>query len=90
MIGVGLKRRSSGGSRYLYEPFDSAHARIEGLERVLDERWAALERSLLHIDQTVERLERRLWLMVFGVAATLTSQLVAAVLAGQFGPVAGG
>jgi hypothetical protein len=89
MIGSALRRRSPGGSRYLYEPFDSAHARIEGLERVLDERWAALERSLAHLDQTVERLERRLWLMVFGVAAALVSQLVAAVLAGRI-PLAGG
>lgn len=89
MIGNPLGRRS-GGSRYLYEPFDSAHARIEGLERVLDERWAALERSLAHLDQSVERLERRLWLMVFGVAAALVSQLVAAVLAGRIDLIAGG
>lgn len=85
MIGSALRRRPQGGSRYLYEPFDSAHARIEGLERVLDERWAALEATLAHVDQTVERLERRLWLMVFGVAATLAGQLAAAVIAGRMG-----
>ena len=85
MIGSALRRRSPGGSRYLYEPFDSAHARIEGLERVLDERWAALERTLGHIDQAVERLERRLWLTVFGVAAALVSQVAGVVLAGSIG-----
>ena len=85
MIGSALRRRSPGGSRYLYEPFDSAHARIEGLERVLDERWAALESTLVHIDKAVERLERRLWLTVFGVAAALVSQVAGVVLAGHFG-----
>ena len=85
MIGSALRRRSPGGSRYLYEPFDSAHARIEGLERVLDERWAALESTLVHIDKAVERLERRLWLTVFGVAAALVSQVAGVVLAAQFG-----
>ena len=80
MIGDRFKRS---GSRYLYEPFDPAQARIETLERVLEERWASLENTLRHIDQTVERLERRLWLAVFGVAAALASQLAAAVIMGE-------
>lgn len=79
-------RTQSGGSKFLYEPFDSAHARIEALERVLDERWAALERSLDRIDQAVERLERRLWFAVFGVAAALVSQFAAVLLEGRFNP----
>ena len=33
-----------GGSRFLYEPFDAAHARIEVNERIAEERWALLER----------------------------------------------
>ena len=82
MIGNPLRRKTPGGSRYLYEPFDSAHARIEGLERVLDERWASLERTLRHIESTVERLERRLWLAVMGVATALLAQLAKVVLAG--------
>lgn len=85
MIGGSLRGRN-GGSRYLYEPFDPAHARIEALERVLDERWAALERSLEHIDAAVERLERRLWLAVFGVAAALVSQFAAAVMSALVAP----
>ena len=81
MIRSPLKPKPGGGSRYLYEPFDSAHARIEMLERVLDERWASLERTLVHIDAAVERLEKRLWLAVFAVAAALVSQLASAVIA---------
>ncbi|MEM6438135.1 MAG: hypothetical protein AAF763_00345 [Pseudomonadota bacterium] len=73
------ERFKRSGSRYLYEPFDPAQARIETLERVLDERWASLESTLKRVDQTVERLERRLWLAVFGVAAALASQLAASV-----------
>lgn len=76
-------RARAGGSRYLYEPFDSAHARIEALERVLDERWAALERSLNQIDQSVERLEKRLWFAVFGLASAVLGQIVTALLDGR-------
>ena len=31
-------RSQGSGSRYLYEPFDSAHARIEALEAAIEER----------------------------------------------------
>ncbi|MAS44762.1 hypothetical protein SAMN05444336_101787 [Albimonas donghaensis] len=79
-------RTQSGGSKFLYEPFDSAHARIEALERVLDERWAALERSLDRIDHSVERLEKRLWLAVFAVATALVSQFAAILLDGRLNP----
>jgi len=51
-----------GGSRFLYEPFDAAGARIDANERVTAERWTGLERRLLTIETTLERLERRLWL----------------------------
>lgn len=43
-------RRRTLGSRYLYEPFDSAHARIETHERVFEERWVALNRVLGQIE----------------------------------------
>ena len=70
-------RGREGGSRYLYEPFDRTHARMETLERVLDERWAALEDALTQLDRSIERVERRLWLAVVGVAAALISQFAA-------------
>ena len=67
-------RLKGGGSRFLYEPFDAAAARIEANERVLDERWTALERRLLVIEAMLERLERRLWLAVFGVVGMLLTR----------------
>ena len=67
-------RKAPGGSRFLYDSFDAAQARIEANERVADERWAALDFRLAQIDGVLERLERRIWLGVYGVAAFLLAQ----------------
>ncbi|MDQ2067703.1 hypothetical protein Q9295_15100 [Xinfangfangia sp. CPCC 101601] len=69
----GARRES--GSRFLFDSFDAAHARIEANERVMQERWTALEFRLGQIDAALERLERRLWLGVYGVTAFLLAQL---------------
>ena len=74
-----------GGSRYLYDSFDAAQARIDANERVLHERWMALERRLERIDIALDRLEKRLWLAVYGVAAAVLSQFAPAILAGLGG-----
>lgn len=79
-------RRRTLGSRYLYEPFDSAHARIETHERVFEERWVALNRVLGQIESGLERLERRLWLAVYGAAVALAGQILAFVLSSRFHP----
>ena len=71
--------RKEGGSRFLYDSFDAAQARIEANERVLEERWAALEFRLGQIDAALERLERRIWLGVYGVSAFVLAQLAEAV-----------
>ena len=63
------QRSGSEGSRYVYDSFDAASARIEANERVAQERWAALEYRLGQIDAVLERLEKRIWLGVYGVAA---------------------
>ncbi|QHQ34550.1 GTA head formation protein, RCAP_rcc01685 family [Algicella marina] len=68
-------RTRGGGSRFLYEPFDRASARLEAHERVTDERWIALERRLEQIETGLERLERRLWFAVFGCAAFLAADV---------------
>lgn len=73
-------RRPPGGSRYLYDSFDAAQARIEANERVADERWAALEFRLAQIDTALERLEKRIWLGVYGVAAFLLAQGAQAII----------
>lgn len=75
--------RRSGGSKYLYEPFDAASARIDAHERVFDERWHALERRLLVIEGMLERLERRLWLAVYGAAAMFSVDVIYGLVAGS-------
>lgn len=64
-----MSKGRSGGSRYLYEPFDAASARLDTIEKVTAERWSALERRLEMIEAALERLEKRLWLAVFGVVS---------------------
>ncbi|MCC6304190.1 MAG: hypothetical protein IT545_03215 [Rhodobacteraceae bacterium] len=68
------ERRPTGGSRFLYDSFDATAARIEANERVAEERWAALEYRLGQIETALDRLERRLWLGVYGAAAFLVAQ----------------
>jgi len=81
----GPRRGDVGGSRYLYDSFDAAHARIDANERVAQERWMALERRLERIDLTLDRLEKRLWLAVYGVAAAVVSQVLPPLVAGLGG-----
>ena len=68
------------GSRFLYDSFDAASARIDAHERVMEERWSALEFRLAQIDGALERLEKRIWLGVYGAAAFLLSQMAEAVI----------
>lgn len=62
-------RRAVGGSRYLYDSFDAAQARIDAQEAVLNARKEALEFRMTRIETALERLERRLWIAVYSVAA---------------------
>ena len=73
-------RRSVGGSRFLYDSFDAASARIEANERVANERWAGLEYRLGLIETTLERLEKRIWVGVYGVAAFLLAQMAETII----------
>lgn len=69
------------GSRYLYEPFEYAPAhRVEAYERVMEERWTALEYRLGIIEQMLERLEKRLWLTIFGVTAAVLTEAVTGLI----------
>lgn len=68
------RERAAGGSRFLYDSFDAAQARIEANERVAEERWSALEYRLGQMEGTLERLEKRIWVGVYGVAAFLLTQ----------------
>jgi hypothetical protein len=77
---MSLRGKEAGGSRYLYDSFDAAQARIDANERVAEERWSGLEYRLCQIEGTLDRLERRIWLGVYGVAAFLLAQGAEAVL----------
>ena len=68
------KESRVGGSRYLYEPFNVTAAKVETIEAVNEERWKALEFRLGQIEAMLERLEKRLWLAVYGVVALILSQ----------------
>ncbi|WP_112309041.1 GTA head formation protein, RCAP_rcc01685 family [Pseudogemmobacter bohemicus] len=74
------QRKEGTGSRFVFDSFDAAHARIEANERVMEERWAGLEFRLGQIDAALERLERRIWLGVYGVAGFLLAQGAEAVI----------
>ncbi|MBJ2150896.1 hypothetical protein [Paracoccus sp. IB05] len=74
------QRKEGAGSRFVFDSFDAAHARIEANERVMEERWAGLEFRLGQIDAALERLERRIWLGVCGGAGFLLAQGAEAVI----------
>lgn len=76
---------AGGGSRVLFDSFDAAAARIEANERVAEERWSALDYRLTHIEGSLERLERRIWVMVFSVAGFLLAQGAEAVVVAAMG-----
>ncbi len=69
-----------GGSRFLYEPFDATAAKIETVEKVNEERWRGLERRLNSIEKMLERLEKRLWLAVYGIVGFILSQGVISLI----------
>ncbi|TPE50728.1 GTA head formation protein, RCAP_rcc01685 family [Amaricoccus solimangrovi] len=69
-----------GGSRFLYEPFDVASARIEVNERIAEERWAQLERRLVQIEVGIDRLERRIWVAVYGAASLILADIAYGLL----------
>lgn len=62
------------GSKFLYAPFEVANARIDANERVAQERWMALEYRLSRIEASQERVEKRLWVAVYGVVAVILAQ----------------
>ena len=77
------QRKTVGGSRFLFDSFDLAQARIDAQERVDEERRAGLDYRLGRIEEAVERLEKRLWLAVYGVASGVVVHGALAFLATQ-------
>lgn len=69
------------GARYGFEAFDCAPAlRLESHERVSKLQIEGLNQRLGRLDVAMERLERRLWLAVFGVAGAILAQAFQSIL----------
>ncbi|GAB4283466.1 MAG: hypothetical protein Kow0058_02330 [Roseovarius sp.] len=67
--------------RYGFERFECAPGlRLEAQERLTALRNEALVQRLDKIEAALERLERRLWLAVYGVAAALLSEAILPLL----------
>ncbi|MCR9126075.1 MAG: hypothetical protein NXH82_08095 [Rhodobacteraceae bacterium] len=61
--------------------FDCAPGlRLEAHERVSQIHYDNINRRLDRIEEMMERLERRMWLAVYGVAAAILSQALQSVL----------
>lgn len=72
------------GERVGFEAFDCAPAlRLEAHERVAELQFAAMTKRLDRMEQLLERLERRLWLAVYGVAAAIVGQAFQSLLVVQ-------
>ncbi|MEM9579968.1 MAG: hypothetical protein AAF891_04720 [Pseudomonadota bacterium] len=71
------------GERYGFEAFDCAPAlRLEANERVAKLQHEGLVSRLDRIEMVMERLEKRLWLTVYGVVAVILAQAVQPLLLG--------
>jgi len=80
---MSTQRRAVGGSRFLYDSFDLAQARIDAQEKLDEERHAGLDFRLGRIEAGLERVEKRLWLAVYGVAAGVLAHGALALVAAR-------
>lgn len=63
------------GDHYGFEAFDCAPAlRLEAHERVAKLQFDSLNKRLDRIEALIERLEKRLWLTVYGVVGVILAQ----------------
>ena len=67
--------------RYGFEAFDCAPAlRLEAHERVAKLHFDSLNKRLDRIEELIERLDRRLWLTVYGVVGVILAQAFGSLL----------
>ena len=67
--------------RYGFEAFDCAPAlRLEAHERVAKLQFDSLNRRLDRIEELIERVDRRLWLTVYGVVGVILAQALGSLL----------
>ena len=73
--------RPKGGSRFLYEPFEYGPAQMrEAQEKLLNLQFGSVDHRLTRIEAVMERLERRLWLTVYGVVGTILAQAIGSLV----------
>lgn len=70
----------TGGSRFLKEPFEVHEQRFEATERIMELQFTQVERRLERIEVMIERLEKRLFMTVYGVIAVILTQAVQGIL----------
>lgn len=64
-----------------FETFECAPAlRLEAHERLAKLQFESLDRRLDKIEHMIERLEKRLWLTVYGVVAIILTQAMGQIL----------
>lgn len=69
------------GERLGFEAFDCAPAlRLEAHERVATLQFESLNKRLDRIEALIERLEKRLWLTVYGVVGVILAQAMSSLL----------
>lgn len=69
------------GTRYGFEAFDCAPAlRLEAHERVSTLHVEGLNRRAEKLEALVEKLEKRLWLAVYGVVAVVLAEAFQSIL----------
>ena len=69
------------GERLAPERFECAPGlRLEAHERLSELQFNTIAARLDRIETLIERLERRLWLAVYGVLATIVAQGVESIL----------
>lgn len=67
--------------RYGFEAFDCAPAlRLEAHEKVAKLQFDSLNKRLDRIEELIERLDRRLWLTVYGVVGVILAQALGSLL----------
>ena len=67
--------------RYGFEAFDCAPAlRLEANERIAVLKFQAIAERQKKLEEAMERLERRLWLAVYGIAGAIVAQALQPLL----------
>ncbi len=70
------------GARYGFETFDCAPAlRLEAHEKVSNLHLEGQNRRMEKLEAGMEKLERRLWLTVYGVVGAILAQAFQSILA---------